>query len=257
MGTRAAWFLTGHWAGLVLMTASVTPNSLFSPCTRSHEWHLDSVTKGRGLLAWALFVAQLDMTNCVYGAFKGVVLVEADSTDQESSLWWTRIYSLLSSLSIHIATLCADHHRHSTRVQAVQRHGCLEVCMPPQESPGLGHLQRGGCWELGCVLDQGLNFPLKMRKKVYGTLPWECLLLFEAPASVAALILGKDYFISLFLSLSSLLRLSLSLSITSGFVWISSEILSLPLPPSLCSFHTAPFLGYTHSSAPALCPFLS
>ena len=81
MGTRAAWFLTGHWTGSVLVTASFTLNSPFHPLATSHKSHLYSVTKDRLLLARALFEAQLEMTNCVYRGFRGVVLVEADSRD--------------------------------------------------------------------------------------------------------------------------------------------------------------------------------
>lgn len=81
MGTRAVRFLTGHWAGLVLMTASFTLNSPFLLLATSCKSHLHSVTKDRLLLARALFVAQLEMTNYIYRVFKGVVLVEADSRD--------------------------------------------------------------------------------------------------------------------------------------------------------------------------------
>lgn len=72
----------------------------------------------------------------------------------------------------------------------------LEVCSPPRECPGLGRLQRGGCWELGCVLDQGLNFPSEDEEKGLWHAPMRVFLLFEAAAVVAALISAKDYFIS-------------------------------------------------------------
>lgn len=81
MGTRAAWFLTGHWTCSVFMTDSFTLNSPFHPLATSHKSHLYSVTKDRLLSARALFVAQLEMTNCVYRGLIGVVLVEADSRD--------------------------------------------------------------------------------------------------------------------------------------------------------------------------------
>lgn len=81
VGMRAAWSLTGHWTGSVLMTASFTLNPLLHPLATSHKSHLYSVTKDRLLLARALLAAQLEMTNCVYSGFTGVVLVEADSRD--------------------------------------------------------------------------------------------------------------------------------------------------------------------------------
>lgn len=59
--------------------------------------------------------------------------------------------SILSSLTIHICTSCADHCHHSTCVHVFQRCCCSEVCMTPQESPRLRHLPIGGFWELGCV----------------------------------------------------------------------------------------------------------
>lgn len=71
------------------------------------------------------------------------------------------------------------------------------------------------------VFGSGTEFSSEDEEKVYGTLPRECLLLFEAPASVAALILGKDYFISSCSFLSLLFFISLSLSIFLDFVWIS------------------------------------
>lgn len=81
VGTGAAQSLTGHWTGSALMTASFTLNSPLHPLATSHKSHLDSVTKDRLLLARALLAAQLEMTNCVYRGFIGVVLVEADSRD--------------------------------------------------------------------------------------------------------------------------------------------------------------------------------
>lgn len=135
------------------------------------------------------------MTNCVYGAFRGGCCLKliAQIAGLPCGGGRTTCWALPRLIISLPSQPCADCRHHSTCVWAVKRRVFyLEVCAPPRESLGLGHLQGRGCWELGCVLDQGLNFPLKMRKKVYGTLPWECLLLFEA----AALILGKDYFIS-------------------------------------------------------------
>lgn len=56
------------------------------------------------------------------------------------------------------------------------------------------------------MFGSGTEFSSEDEEKVYGTLPRECLSLFEAPASVVALILVKDYFISscFFLSCSLL-----------------------------------------------------
>ena len=86
-------------------------------------------------------------------------------------------------------------------------------------------------------LDQGLNFSSEDEEKVYGTLPWERLLLFEAPVLVAALISGKDYFISV-CSLLSLLLPS-RLNINSGFcVDLLGDLL---LALSLLSFPISPF----------------
>lgn len=65
----------------MFMTDSFTLNSPFHPLATSHKSHLYSVTKDRLLSARALFVAQLEMTNCVYRGLIGVVLVEADSRD--------------------------------------------------------------------------------------------------------------------------------------------------------------------------------
>lgn len=44
--------------------------------------YLCSITKDRALLAGPLFVAQLEMTHCVYGRIMEAVLAEADSRDQ-------------------------------------------------------------------------------------------------------------------------------------------------------------------------------
>lgn len=105
----------------------------------------------------------------------GVVLVEADSADHWSSpprrtADWAAILSRLSSLSIRRRNL--RRRRHSTRVrlagqfkEAVFYFFPWKFARPLQECPGLGRLQRGGCWELGCVLDQGLNFPSEDEEK--------------------------------------------------------------------------------------------
>lgn len=50
----------------------------------------------------------------------------------------------------------------------------------------------------------GTEFSSEDEETVYGTLPWECLLLFEAPVLVAALIFGKGlFYLLLFLSFCS------------------------------------------------------
>lgn len=67
--------------GSVLMTVSFTLKSPFPPLATSHKSYLDSMKKDRLRLARPLFVAQLEITNCVYRGFIGVVLVEADSRD--------------------------------------------------------------------------------------------------------------------------------------------------------------------------------
>lgn len=87
----------------------------------------------------------------------------------------------------------------------------------------------------------GTEFSSEDEEKVYGTLPWECLLLFEAPASVAALILGKDYFISSCFFLSLLFS---SLSHAFYHLRFCEDLLGnllLALALSLHSFPTSPF----------------
>lgn len=102
----------------------------------------------------------------------------------------------------------------------------------------------------------GTEFSSEDEEKVYGTLPWECLLLFEAPASVAALILGKDYFISSCFFLSLLFFISLS-CFPSSPILCGSLRRSSPCPGSftpLISYF--PLSEYSHSSTPTLFPLL-
>lgn len=103
----------------------------------------------------------------------------------------------------------------------------------------------------------GTEFSSEDEEKVYGTLPWECLLLFEAPALVAALILGKDYFISSCFFLSLLFFVSLS-RFPSSQILCGSLRRSSPCPGSvtlLISYF--PLSEYTHSSTPTLLPSAS
>lgn len=91
------------------------------------------------------------------------------------------------------------------------------------------------------VFGSGTEFSSEDEEKVYGTLPRECLLPFEAPASVAALILGKDYFISSCSFLSRLFFISHSLAF--HLLRFCADLLGdlLALALSLHSFPTSPF----------------
>lgn len=100
-----------------------------------------------------------------------------------------------------------------------------------------------GAESLG-VFGSGTEFSSEDEEKVYGTLPWECLLLFEAPVLVAALILGKDYFISSCFFLSLLLPPSSSLSLAFRQLRFCADLLGdllLALALSLHSFPISPF----------------
>lgn len=105
-------------------------------------------------------------------------------------------------------------------------------------------------------LDQGLKFSSEDEEKVYGTLPWECLLLFEAPVLVAALISGKDYFISS----CSFLSLFLSHFPSTRVLWGSLRR-SSPCPcsftPLISNFplseYTQPSFFYYHHPHSLLC----
>lgn len=156
MGQEQAGSLTGHWAGRVLMTASFTPKK--TPCSLPQR-RPTSDTSARSQregdcwdAALCLWLSLIRQTVCTVRS-KGVVLVEADSTDHWSSpRWrtgdWAGICSGLPSLSIHRRKPCV-------RIAAATRHASgpvqrrlfhLEVCaLPPREWPGPGHLQRGGC----------------------------------------------------------------------------------------------------------------
>lgn len=92
-----------------------------------------------------------------------------------------------------------------------------------------------GAESLG-VFGSGTEFSSEDEEKVYGTLPRECLLLFEAPVLVAALISGKDYFISS--------RSFLSLLLHSHQLRFCADLLGdllLALAISLHSFPISPF----------------
>lgn len=247
MVMKGTWTITGHWTGSVLMAASFTLNSPWHPLVTSHKSHLSSVTKDRLLLARALLVAQLEMTNCVYRGLTGVVLVEADSRDHYASLWWewqAQIFFLFSSLTIHICTLCADHHRHSTWVHAVQRQRCLEVRTPPQESPGLGHLQSGGCWEPGRVWIRDWIFLWRWGKGLWHD-PMRVSRALWSSCLGGCSYLGKGlFYLLLLLSFSSS-----SSSLTSTQILCRSLRRSSPcpcyFPPLISNF---PLLEYTQPS---------
>lgn len=134
--------------------------------------------------------------------------------------------------------------------------------MMPQELPGLRHLLIRSFWTLG-VFGSGTEFSSEEEKKVYGTLPRECLLLFEVPASVAALILVKDYFISS--CFFSFLFSSSSPFLTSRHVWLCVDLLGdcpLTLALSLFSFPMScfqcarSFLCFPPPPLPSLLPLL-
>lgn len=265
MGTRAAWFLTGHWTGSVLMTASFTLNSLFHPPATSHKSHLYSVTKDRLLLARALFAAQLEMTNCIYTGLIGVV-VEADSRDHNSSPWWEWQTLTFFSPSLfinysHLHLMC----RSPSPLAMGPSSSKAPLLGSVRASPGVAGPQTPAEWwvlRAWACLDQGLNFSSEDEEKVYGTLPWECLLLFEAPVLVAALILWKDYFISS-CSFLSLLLLLLLLRRSLTFhqlrfcaLLLGDLLLALALSPLISHFSIS---EYTHSSfatTPTLFPLL-
>lgn len=105
----------------------------------------------------------------------------------------------------------------------------------------------------------GTEFSSEDEEKVYGTLPWECLLLFEAPALVAALILGKDYFISSCFFLSFFLFSSSSLSHAFHHLRFCADLLGdllLALALSLYSFPTSPFQSTPIPPPPLFFPLL-
>lgn len=108
--------------------------------------------------------------------------------------------------------------------------------------------------ELGRVWIRDWIFSSEDGEKVYGMLPWECLLLFEAPVLVAALISGKGlFYLLLFLSFpSSLTRLFHQLRFWADL--LGDLLLALAL--SLHSFPISPFqstpspLSHSHPHSP-------
>lgn len=162
-------------------------------------------------------------------------------------------YSFLSSLTIHICTLCADHHRHSTWVQAVQR---LALLGSVHATPGVaGPRTPAERWVLRAwaCLDQGLNFPLKMRKRFMARSHESVSCSLKLLSWWLLLSLGKDYFISS-CSFLSLLLLLLRLHLSPAFPQLRfCADLSADLPPLLLalshrSFPISPFSEYAHSS---------
>lgn len=155
MEQEQAGSLTGQRAGWELMTASFTPEKLpvLSPSgvTRVTPRLAHKGKATVGTLALCLWLSLIRQTVCTVRS-KGVVLVEADSTDHWSSpRWrtggWAGICSRLSSLSIHRRNpVCRSPPPLNTRPASSKTRFDLEVCAsPPQEWPGLGHRQRGGC----------------------------------------------------------------------------------------------------------------
>ena len=127
---------------------------------------------------------------------------------------------------------------------------CLEVCTQPQESPGLGHLQSGGCWELGRVWIRDWIFlwrwgkglwhaPMRVSPALWSSCLGGCSYLWER------IILSPPVPFFLFFFFFFVF-ISLPLSLNSGFVRISQQIFLL------CSllFHTAHFLFPPFQSTP-------
>lgn len=164
------------------MTASFTPHK--TPCSLperrpSGDTSARSQRDGGCGDAGIVFVAQLDTTNCVYAAFKG----------GWGGLCWLKLIAQITGLprrggrptglpfslvSLHylfaVATFAAAATQHASDWLASSNRPFFyffpwKFARPLQECPGLGRLQRGGCWELGCVLDQGLNFPSEDEEK--------------------------------------------------------------------------------------------
>lgn len=132
--------------------------------------------------------------------------------DGSSKLYWLKLIAKISRLprgdsdrlrcllfSLHLLFTFVPH----VQIAAATRHvskcfkgAVAQKCVWCPRSCQALDTCRLEASESSGVFGSGTEFSSEDEEKVYGTLPRECLLLFEAPASVAALILGKDYFIS-------------------------------------------------------------
>ena len=129
------------------------------------------------------------------------------------------MFFLCFSLTIHICTLCADHHRCSTWGQAVQREVLLWKCTShPRRCRASDACRVVGAESQG-VFGSGTEFPSEDVERFTARSHESGSLLFEAPVLVASLISGKDYFISSLFT-------SLPLFLHSAFFFYS---LSVPL----------------------------
>lgn len=198
------------------------------------------------------------MTNCVSGGFIGVVLVDADSGDHWSSLWWEwqpLIFFYFLSLPLfinysHLHLMC----RSPSPLDMGPSSSKAALLGSVRATPGVaGPRTPAERWVLRAwaCLDQGLNFPLKMRKRFMARshesvscslklLSWWLLLSWER------IILSPPVPFFLFFFF---VFISLPLSLNSGFVRISPQIFLLLRP---CSFTPLisyfPLSEYAHSS---------
>lgn len=144
--------------------------------------------------------------------------------------------SILSSLTIHICTPCADYRCHSTCVQVFQRCHCSEVCMMPQELPGLRHLLIGGFWELGYVWIRDWIFFWRWGKGLWHA-PTRMSLALWSSCLGGCSYLGKGlFYLLLFLSFPFS---SSSPFLTSHHLWLCVDLLGdcpITLALSLLSF---------------------
>ena len=193
------------------------------------------------------------MTNCVSGGFRGVVLVEADSGDHWSSLrweWQPLIFFYFLSLPLfinysHLHLMC----RSPSPLDMGPSSSKAALLGSVRATPGVaGPRTPAERWVLRAwaCLDQGLNFPLKMRKRFMARshesvscalklLSWWLLLSWER------IILSPPVPFFLFFFFFFVF-ISLPLSLNSGFVRISQQIFLLcALALSLRSFPISPF----------------